>query len=556
MPLPNEAETLLLQAALLECEPALKAFSVWRSSIDFEGLNYGSQRVLAMLHQNLRAHGVEDPLIGRLRGIARHVWFSNQSLMVAMRPLLAEFKQAGISFVFLKGMALVASLPSQLALRPMLDVDILVHPADAVAAIDLLKRIGWRPFYGTTGFVKHEVLEKLDGYGFEKESRLSLDLHWRLLKLSRWPGVDDKLWSRVMPARIGDTPCSTPSFEDQFLHACVHGAPWETHGTLRWAADCVTILREKGEGFDWDYLVSQARERRVVAPVGSCVRYLREKLEAPVPVAALSGLRASKARRVEWHDYRLRGSDPAARSAREVSFLQFQNWRRASREMTWGSTSRAFLAWLRDSWAVDSNYSAAAMIILKRSGRPAWLRRLIHLTSGTAGATLKRRSLPCISDGLLDLSLSGNPKGGLLYGWSDPERTGRWTDSGEAAIALDLGDENPGKLKISLSLAGFGLRHEQRPHVEIWANGIRLPDWQFNEADHVPRLLVLEIPSAALARRHLVLSFVIRDPCSPKSLGVSADARQLGIFVERIKFETGSDSQKSASGSVQEIRGA
>ncbi len=549
MPLPNEAETQLLRAALLEREPALKAFAVWRNRLDFEALSLGSQRVLALLHQNLRAHGIEDPLMNRLRGIARYAWFSNRTLISATQPLLAEFDRAGVQLAFLKGMALVASVPGQLALRPMTDVDVLVRPTQAAAAIDILIKMGWRAFYGTSDFIKQEVLERSESYGFEKGPHLYLDLHWNMLKLSRWPGADDALWSRTAAGQIGEVPCSTPCLEDQLLNACVHGAPWDPDGSLRWAADCVIILRETGVGFNWDYLVDQARDRRVVAPVRYCVKYLHEKLDVPVPAAIRSRLGAERVRIVERIDYKFRGCNPSDLSPSASSFLEFQNWRHASRQLTWGATPPAFLAWLRNRWAVDSSYFAVAMTILKKIGRPAWLRQLIHragLEEATKAA-LKRRPLPQISDGLLDFSLSGNPKGALLYGWSDPESSGRWTDGGEAAIALDLGDASPSELEISATVAGILGRSGSEAHAEVWANGIRLPDWRFNKADELLHLRVLQIPSFSPTRQTLVLTFVIRDPCSPKALGISADVRQLGIFFQRMNFSTNSRTLASAS---------
>src|SRR4029079_504358 len=105
VPLPNEAETRLLQASLLEGDAALAAYSLWRKALDIDALDFGSQRVLPLLCKNLQALGVDDPLMGRFRGVARYAWFLNQILTAALAPVLNAFKHANVPVVLLKGMA-------------------------------------------------------------------------------------------------------------------------------------------------------------------------------------------------------------------------------------------------------------------------------------------------------------------------------------------------------------------------------------------------------------------------------------------------------------------
>ena len=68
-PLPGKQDTLLLRAALLTGRPALDVFSKWRKTLDLDALDFGSQRVLPLLVNNLRAHGVDDPIMQRFRGV-------------------------------------------------------------------------------------------------------------------------------------------------------------------------------------------------------------------------------------------------------------------------------------------------------------------------------------------------------------------------------------------------------------------------------------------------------------------------------------------------------
>ena len=452
-PLPSKAETLLLQASLLEGRAAVSAFYAWRHGLNLDLLNLGSQRVLPLLCKNLLAHGIDDPMMSRFRGIARHAWFSTQFLISTCSPLFKAFDQAGIPLVLLKGMALVACLPEQLPLRGMTDIDLLILPADADAAIDLLVADGWRPHYGSPGFVKHEVVGKDKSYLFYRDFHLSLDLHWFALENNRWPEADKALWSHLVLVQIGGTQCHAPGFEDQVLHACVHGAPWNGVATLRWAADAIIILRAKQGIFDWSYSLDQCGQRRVTIQIRNCLEYLRRFFDVPVPNFVLKELRKQRVSMIETLDYWLRAQNPADLALSSRSFLALQDYRASKKALSEGSAFTAICALLRERWAVDSVLVALEMAVFTLMGRPRLFQFLVRGARGDVirTATLERRVPAKISDGPIDLSLSGDPKNTLLYGWCLPEAGGRWTDGPEAVVAVDVGDDR-GDLRVTVTL--------------------------------------------------------------------------------------------------------
>jgi len=534
--LPNEAETLLLRAAFLDRQPAIAAYKIWRERLDLDALNLGSQRVMALLYENLKTHGVEDPLMDRLRGVTRYAWFSNQNLISAAKPVFRALNESGIPFILLKGMALVASLPEQSRLRPMGDIDILVRPDQVAAAIDVLSSCGWWAYYGTHDLAKQLMADGLESYGFERGQHLYLDLHSHLLKLSRWPDADAALWQRVRKATLGDTACRLPCFEDQVLHACVHGAPWAPIGALRWAADTIVILRATGSGFDWDYLLDQAKDRRVIAPVRGCLEFLHAKLDVQIPPVALTRLHAIPVSFAARTDYKLRASNQTTLRSWERSFLQFQNFRRSQQRLADDRILEGFCLWLKSLWATDSCGAALGASLLGRIGRPAWLRALAYRLWPRANrlSVLKSVALPSVWDGVIWFSLARPSIAGPLYGFSLPEKDGRWTDAPEAALAFrtnrwdcDLG--------LTFSLSAMVSDPTKPLRVEVWANRRHVANWKFEAVDPVrPRHLHL---SAEVVRgEYLVLTFVIRSPRSPKSLGISADDRRLGLFFQKVEF--------------------
>ena len=62
---PTPEQELLLRAALLQGEASLKAWQEWKSTLDFDHIDPGSQRLVPLLYHNLQRQGVQDPLMGK-----------------------------------------------------------------------------------------------------------------------------------------------------------------------------------------------------------------------------------------------------------------------------------------------------------------------------------------------------------------------------------------------------------------------------------------------------------------------------------------------------------
>lgn len=540
-PLPGEQDTLLLRAALLPGQSALDAFATWRKTLDLDALDFGSQRVLPLLVNNLRSLGVEDPIMQRFQGVGRYAWYLNQILIGAVRPILQGLSRSNLPFVLLKGIAFVASIPDQLSLRAMTDIDLLVHQEDAASAMEILEQLGWLPYYGRAKFVRQELTDRVINCDFHNGPHGHLDLHWYVLERNRWAAADAALWRRRMPARLAGEECYAPCFEDQVLHTFVHGAPWNGVGTIRWVTDSTIILRHAKETFDWDYFLAECHSRRVILQVRNCLKYLRRHLDVRIPERVMRALRRKHVPWIEVLDYKLRARNPATLGRYATAFLSFQNYRASEEALTKGRSAVAMRRWIKHVGGGNSLTEASARALLAARGRPPWLRAAISRVWRRDGRLVRlgRRGAPNLQDQPLDLSLSGDPKGALIYGWSEPEQDGRWTDGPEAALVFEVGTA---RQSPSLLLSVFALYDQAAPQlrVEIWINGERLDDWLFDETCALPHTRVLSIPGAALSDRYQVLTFVIRDPKSPKSLGVSDDVRQLGLFVHKITLRPSS----------------
>jgi hypothetical protein len=123
------------------------------------------------------------------------------------------------------------------------------------------------------------------------------------------------------------------------------------------------------------------------------------------------------------------------------------------------------------------------------------------------------------------------PEWALIYGFSQPEEWGVWTEGSEACFLIALPE--PPLFDLSLDLVTMPFVHRLHPCIDfsISANGCLIGEWRFeyplsDERQH----LTMTIPIDVLrGRRFLCVTLRIRTPASPKEAGISADTRLLGL---------------------------
>ena len=302
---PTREQELLLRAALLQGEAALQAWQDWKTQVNLEQeLDMGSYRLMPLLYRNLRTLGVDDPLMGKLRGIYGREWYKNQMLFRAMAEVLRLFHAAGIETIILKGAALTLLYYQDHGLRPMSDFDVLVPTGKRGAAIDVLTQAGWNPILYPLGKLPDAVLDVRHAWGFENAHRRQFDLHWHVLHWCLYPNADDDFWAGAIPLQIANVPTRALNHTDQLLHICVHGAGWNPVPPLRWVADAMMILHESHSEIEWSHLISQAEQRRLILPLSHAFTYLRDSFGAAIPCQVLTEMnkvRVSNAER-KWYN--------------------------------------------------------------------------------------------------------------------------------------------------------------------------------------------------------------------------------------------------------------
>jgi putative nucleotidyltransferase-like protein len=283
-PWPDAAQLLLMRASVGEGDVARNAWAQWHAGGNsIERLDETSYALLPQLYRNLARLGVNDPTLGKLRGVYRHTWYRNNLLFHAAAPVLHALGERAIPVMVLKGGALATLYPSGLGARPMADLDLLVHDGDVGRAVRVLEQAGLEDVslsgLDATRRTRHAA-------PFCRSGSIEIDLHWRPYYQA---GDADGVWARAVQSKLAGAPVLVPSPTDLLLHACVHGVAISL-APKPWIPDAVLVIRGARDRIDWAALLETACAYEVTLVLRHALTFLRDELSVDVPEETLTAL--------------------------------------------------------------------------------------------------------------------------------------------------------------------------------------------------------------------------------------------------------------------------
>jgi hypothetical protein len=192
----------------------------------------------------------------------------NLSLIGALREVLTAFHEEGIPCIVLKGMALAEQVYSNIALRGMSDVDVLVRKGDLFRADAGLVRWGYGSRDSTAARAIHNPAGYLASLEYRKEeaSPLNLHLHWHPVNTSI-PAtmfvhrIDlDRLWEKAVPVRVADSQALMLCPEHLILYLCEHALRvGHSFDRLILVCDIYFTIKAFAGGINWEFLARESR---------------------------------------------------------------------------------------------------------------------------------------------------------------------------------------------------------------------------------------------------------------------------------------------------------
>ncbi len=243
------------------------------------------ERVASLLyHATRRKDLIPDALAERGRQYYLETGLINALRLSDLAGTLTLLNGKGIDVIVLKGAALAEGLYKNIGLRPMMDVDILVHKAQAPHALDVLTHAGFETLGpaispGATLAYENEIaLRRPSGSGGY------LELHWALFDSPFYQDriPEDVLWRTAEPFDVCGTQAHVLAPDMQLLHLCGHLQLHHKGRGLLWWQDVVELLVRFRERFNWDHVLVEAGALEMVLPLQGILTTAVDCWRAPV----------------------------------------------------------------------------------------------------------------------------------------------------------------------------------------------------------------------------------------------------------------------------------
>jgi hypothetical protein len=307
----------------------------------------------------------------------------NRRILLLLDEIGSALRERGIATLVSKGLPLAHDYYGDLGLRVMYDLDLHIKPEDTAGAFDVLRRIGYAPFFPRHGYRPGRPLWRPREYAwdaervFDPDRPVLVELHTRPWE-PRWHGFRMEsrldLWRDLRVAEIAGVLLQVPAEERLLVHLAVHYAcnVLECNARLMHLLDIALLLRLRGRDLDWDAILREISES-CLAPfcfvalalaesTGGCnlSPRVRSHLRDATPSAVVSWL-ASRG---------LQDACSMNLRNRDRSLIYFLHWNMAAK---WPEKIRVLFYSLRSPWLEGTGMGRVKSFV-RRMGR-----RLQHL---------------------------------------------------------------------------------------------------------------------------------------------------------------------------------
>jgi hypothetical protein len=263
----------------------------WQSLADW-ALRF---KVEGLLHREIKSRNLPAALVpvgvgNRLRRAYRDQATMNMSLFFDALKVFKSLAENQLPVIALKGLALAKNVYSDIALRPMSDMDLLLKEEDLVMAGRTLLTLGYKQY-----FPAWESMSKTYHHlpPFTNKNGTIIELHWNIVTLDSPAKVDiEGLWARSRPIKIEDIEVRVFSPEDLFLHLCLHASfHMQTGLDLIPFCDMARLISAAADKIDWQIVSVRASDWGAKKCLYLMLLLVRELLGAAPPEGIMSEIK-------------------------------------------------------------------------------------------------------------------------------------------------------------------------------------------------------------------------------------------------------------------------
>lgn len=167
----------------------------------------------------------------------------------------SRLREAGIEPIILKGPALGHLIYPYPALRTGSDIDILIHPDQVQATIDIFQELGYQPHVDAHAASPH-AFHHVTLLPSDRSEALAVEVHWRLLFLPGeiTPPLEEMVNRKITVSSTSGT-FSALDIPDSFIYAATHMTIGHSSMIrLSWITDMFYLAQYCTERYEWDEL--------------------------------------------------------------------------------------------------------------------------------------------------------------------------------------------------------------------------------------------------------------------------------------------------------------
>ncbi len=207
---------------------------------------------------------------------------SNRRRLQELNNILTAFQSTGIEVLPLKGVDLLGRAYGVLGLRPMVDVDLLVHQEDLPRIDPILRANSFQP-RGNCGNPTYVSATRA----------LCLDL---FSEIWYWDDIDT-IWQRAVPRQVAGRLRSAMHPEDALIYLVAYEIIHRGRLGLQMAVDVAIFLEAEERFIDWNHVVHEINNCGLRVPLHHGLSYARDKGGARIPPWVLEALRPPSSQR-------------------------------------------------------------------------------------------------------------------------------------------------------------------------------------------------------------------------------------------------------------------
>jgi hypothetical protein len=283
----------------------------------------------------------------------------NRIFLAELDRVVRLLNAQGIAVVLLKGAVFARTLYEDIGLRPMSDLDILIHKEDIPRAVSLLRQHGYEePVLHLSEMFKQDVTHDVHLRQVEPPF-VNLEVHWLLVggEKYRHAACMEWFWQRIHPLLDFGEKTYTFTPTAQLLHICAHLGYHHGLGSvsLLWLNDIACCMQKYMLEINWSEFLEGAKMNHWSAAAYYTFREVENRLKRTFPFQVFDSLYSQMTQDEERHVLSMRIAAPGRAIMAWGQWQQLDNISRLRNLI-----SRVFpsLAFMRERYGFRSNWQA------------------------------------------------------------------------------------------------------------------------------------------------------------------------------------------------------